>query len=286
MQEQAPFSGLAVRSPQAAACLPQIIEVQWLYFGSIAQRQPNMGSGTPTIESISDLLVRLKEDLVFGTAYWFRGHGRAQWKLLPRLAREPCRLNCEADLTARFKQNAGLLLQPLPPNEWAWLTIMQHHGAPTRLLDWTESPLVGLYFAVQQTHDGDPGALWVLNPTELNLQANVQFDLPEYIPTFEDTEIDHYLPSRLQKESSSSMNPVAVIGVRNTPRMQAQLGVHTVIHREAIAIEEMSNQKHTWKYVVPALAKKVIRQELRLLAFDKFQLFPELQTLGESLSGP
>ena len=243
-----------------------------------------MNREEPKIENLRDLLTQLKEDLSPDTTYWYRGHGKSKWTLLPFLARDPSRLKCEADLIAKFQQNAVLLLQPLPDSEWAWLTIMQHHGVPTRLLDWTESPLVGLYFAVER-HDDEPGALWVLNPTELNLCANIKRDLASYIPTFEDTELENYKASVLQSETSSHLNPAAVIGRRNTPRMQAQLGVHTVIQRDPIAIEEMPGQKHAWKYIIPAPAKQTIRRELSLLAFGKFQLFPELQTLGESLKG-
>lgn len=243
-----------------------------------------MSREEPKIENLSDLLTRLKDDLSPDTTYWYRGHGISTWKLLPALARDPSKLNYEADLIAKFQQSATLLLQSRPNSEWEWLTIMQHHAVPTRLLDWTEGPLVGLFFAVEK-HDDESGALWVLNPTELNLCANIKRDLASYIPTFEDTELNHYKASVLQSEKTSHLNPAAVIGRRNTPRMQAQLGVHTVIQRDPIAIEEMPNQKHTWKYIVPAPAKQTIRQELSLLAFGKFQLFPELQTLGDSLKG-
>jgi hypothetical protein len=52
---------------------------------------------------------------------------------------------------------------------------MQHYRVPTRLLGWSESLLVGLYFAVTE-HPEKHGSLWRLDPVALNVQANIKFD--------------------------------------------------------------------------------------------------------------
>lgn len=59
-----------------------------------------------------------------------------------------------------------------------WLTLMQHYKAPTRVLDWSESLLIGLYFAVSQDQNKPQspetdGALWILNPDRLNRVSNI-----------------------------------------------------------------------------------------------------------------
>ena len=66
-----------------------------------------------------------------------------------------------------FKRQAHLYSGELPSHEdeLAWLSLMQHHGAPTRLLDWTYSVLVAAYFAVEsKSSDSDPqNAIWEID---------------------------------------------------------------------------------------------------------------------------
>jgi len=160
---------------------------------------------------------------------------------------------------------------------------MQHYLMPTRLLDWTESPLVALYFAVIKNELFE-GALWVLLPTVLNEKSNYRPDYPHEVPSFEDVHLQNYLPETIAREHRSRLFPMAAIAPRNSPRMQAQQGAFTISHRENTPIEEVgatvAARDHVWRYLIPTTAKAPLQQELRILGFSRFQLFPELDSLA------
>jgi FRG domain len=160
---------------------------------------------------------------------------------------------------------------------------MQHYGVPTRLLDWTESPLVALYFAIEdrnpKTKKKD-GALWVLFPLELNRHST---KAQVYIPSFEDEWLGNYSVDQYSKGKDNGILPIAAIATRNNPRIQAQLGVFTVSHLKKTAINEVENGKHCIKFIIPARAKSKLQQELRILGVDRFQIFPELTSIGDNL---
>jgi hypothetical protein len=69
--------------------------------------------------------------------------------------------------------------EPLAKDEIEWLAIMQHHGAPTRLLDWTFSEYVALFFAINGADDTTPCSVWALDQTEC--WANLKRKVPKRI---------------------------------------------------------------------------------------------------------
>jgi FRG domain len=83
------------------------------------------------------------------TRWVYRGSGSRSYDCKPSAGRvkdyEPL---YETRVFRAFQHSAGLFINPTPTNDWEWLALAQHHGLPTRLLDWTTNPLVAVFFAV------------------------------------------------------------------------------------------------------------------------------------------
>lgn len=240
------------------------------------------------IKNVADLVKHLKVDVDPKIhPVWYRGHSVSSWKLEPsydRLKKPPF----ESSLVNEFRQNANYLINTqAPKNDFEWLFLMQHFGVPTRLLDWTESPLVALYFALEIEKKGSlnkDGALWLLYPSELN--KNTNRDRDGYIPAFEDSEyMETYSTQKYVKGLDEGVLPKAAIATRNNPRIQAQLGVFTISHHKKVPIENVGDGAHVIKYIVPREYKKSISEELKLIGVNKFQIFPELAVIGEMING-
>ena len=198
-------------------------------------REPNAEPTEPIeITSVAEFLEALRSHFDRDAPRWFRGHVDTDWVLLPSIARPPHDVEKEMTLMKRFRQNAYAFLPRPPGGEWEWLFLMQHYGVPTRLLDWTESPLMGLFFAVEKSECSVDACVWALDPIGLNKVARLEPAHQHDLPLFgEDTELDNYLPSRIHgSPSMNSATPAAAIAPRQFNRLQAQLGVFTITHRE------------------------------------------------------
>lgn len=81
------------------------------------------------------------------------------------LGDQPLHIN-ERRMFRLFKEAAlPYLTLFIPTKDWEWLALAQHHGLPTRLLDWSTNPLVAAYFAVEKEHSGD-SAIYMYSGTD------------------------------------------------------------------------------------------------------------------------
>ena len=103
--------------------------------------------------------------------FWiFRGHYKSEWKLQPSLERilsnKPLDLAIESKIILEFQRRAHQYLpsRHLPQSLLEWIALMQHHGSPTRMLDWTQSPYIAAFIAFENVYKekGDI-AIWAID---------------------------------------------------------------------------------------------------------------------------
>jgi len=215
---------------------------------------------------------------------WYRGQRDKSWLLQPTIARSAVAADVEQMSIKRFKQNALPFIDERPQDEWEWMFLMQHHRAPTRLLDWSESAMVALYFALQEPTDpNDPtdvdAAIWCLDPVALNANAGHKRKYERDILAFGvDAQLNNYLPDRLGSESE--LDPVAGIGPRNSARMVAQAGTFTITHTKHLPIDQLEDGAFVWRMVIPFAHRESLRNDLEALGINELLLFPDLDRVA------
>lgn len=215
------------------------------------------------IESISSYVSIVIDEL--RAAYLFRGHTDISWELQPSIDRDEfsdchnkiARGDHERLVFEEFKLRARPNLTRVPANDWEFLALAQHHGAPTRLLDWSENPLGALFFAVETPTPTD-SAVWCYSYVEQDRPLDVAQD----VNPLEILQVKLYRPPHVH------------------PRVWAQSGVFTT---HPIGYKKFDNPWGTGlvRIRIPNFARPRLRVELQRMGVSRASLFPDLDGVGQ-----
>jgi hypothetical protein len=194
--------------------------------------------------------------------------GDVSHALLPSLARVTPAKTAE-ELRRLEKGIANTFNQRSPPfvgldftSEWRALFYMQHYGIPTRLLDWSESPFVALYFAlssVMRDIDGVPlsdAVLWEIDPVAWNRTGLSHISYQGHILDENCEELKAYSPSSDLDQRATT--PVMIYGTHNSPRIVAQRGVFALFGKGTTSMQDIFT---TLQYPAGALQKVIIARD-------------------------
>jgi hypothetical protein len=216
--------------------------------------------------------------MVLGTTdtLWCRGHDDLRHDLVPsalRYSTEDLR-NSALKLIADFRRLGEIKLSRPPrwDEEFRWVQIAQHYGLPTRLLDWTESPTVALYFASQNPKAD--GGVYVMNPVDLNRASSPL--RPRILDQHQDSKIlEQYLRLTGSTSAKKKMKTVAINPVWNSERLVAQKGVFTLHGTEF----SLGGDQAPSLVFIPVLRefKLQLQRDLDRIGIDEMSMFPELE---------
>jgi hypothetical protein len=241
----------------------------------------------------------------------YRGQANSEWGLYSSFARmmklEPKirdidSLHIEEDMLTYFSDRARLYKEIQTNREnlnvYDWWGFMQHYGAPTRLLDWSLSPYVALYFAVEDFYTKD-GVLFLYKTSPLSFAQRLanKIDFPVGSVDGKDQFIDFFVDQYYKQINNKPYTKCLFVtrGNNSTNRMFAQQSIHTVGTElldsfdkqiEDLEIEHKITKKEgeetLIKIFIPLKLKSEFQVNLNAMNINATTLFPGIEGLGKT----
>lgn len=170
---------------------------------------------------------------------------------------------------------------------WNWLAIAQHHGAPTRLLDWTYSPYVAMHFATEAVEYFDrDGAIWSVDYVKTNdlLPKKLRALLEEERAEAFTAEMLMKLAGSLREFDALARDPFLVFFEPPSldQRIVNQFALFSMLSSPTVSLDEWlaDHPGVVRRIVIPASLKWEIRDKLDQANITERVLFPGLDGLG------
>jgi hypothetical protein len=229
----------------------------------------------------------------------YRGAANGEGRLYTSLDRlgglEPAHSNreLESHILRNYIRYARPHLGRGPVDDWEHLVSAQHHGVPTRLLDWTYSPLVAAYFATRPTRleDDYPRAVWRLDWRRMHRkfeQPELSLLMSDLAALNGDGDDGHFTPWDLFERDPAAPPFAALLEPPSLDaRIVAQAAVFTLTSDTTRPFDAFLEQHGLTdvltRYVIEAADVARIRDQLDLVGVDERRLFPDLDGVAAAL---
>jgi hypothetical protein len=228
----------------------------------------------------------------------YRGASNARAPLLTSLDRlgGDGRLHGKADLEEHILRNFIRYSRPhvddaRPYNDWELLITAQHHGVPTRLLDWTYSPLVAAFFATRPVDGAERDrAVWRLDWQRVHRH----FKFPSLALLIQDLEAlasgsdtKPFTPWNLFASRNGAPFACMIEPPSFDARIVAQAATFTLTSTTAKSfdafLESVGLADSLTRFVIAASDVAGIRDQLDLVGIDERRLFPDLDGVASAI---
>lgn len=197
-----------------------------------------------------EVLTRYKKD----TRWIFRGQSDPSWKLIPKAGRVDFNHRDDESIFIPWKRRAYSFIDNIPEDNWDWLTLAQHFGLATRLLDWTYNPLVACYFAVKNSINKDSVVYSYLNEVEIIQDKHDPF------------KVDGVFAFRPKGIASRVTNQSSLFTIHGPASLDLS--------------ENLSSDSNLEKIIIDKDYKKELVFELSFYGFNELTMFPDLDGLS------
>lgn len=227
----------------------------------------------------------------------YRGQSNAEWDLKSTLERSNIIDNFpefEDELFNDFTQGAEFYLadEKLPSTKLEWFSMMQHFGAPSRLLDFTKSPYIAAYFAFEQANiNVKEIAIWVVNKIYLYQKAmyyiQEKIDEPSYIRYAYDDKTFEKIYKKSKEGDFNCLLPIEPLNVNQRYYLQQSVFICQCNPYEKLInqLDFLGELKHDtiMKISIPSSERKVAIRDLIKMNVTRASLFPGLDGFAKSL---
>jgi len=226
---------------------------------------------------------------------YFRGADKAEYSLNPGLLRDVFLSEdmegVEDSIRYDFETRGRPYIPEFINTAWDKMFFMQHHGFPTRLLDWTESLSVALYFSCRDINELGDGCIWVMASSYL-VEKKFGVHRSQVHPDFPGIEEYSLIDGRRDQKKFNEFPPLPIMPFYVSPRITAQIGRFTVHTFRENQLEEMADQDRNnngymcflHQIIIPSEKKTILRRQSRLFGgASEETLFPDIDGLSRGM---